>query len=243
MILRLDNLNIEDKRVVMLNSGGLDTCYVASYLNYWGFYIHHLYVNYGQNSAEQEKKYAQLLCKRYGGTFHEANITLPWLRDSTVLAGHRVGTYDITSALGTVEAKTYVPMRNTVLLSLAGSLAEALDVHFIAAGLDGKQDTLGRPMYGAPDKHFNYAKTLEETLNEGSSQYHVKGKYIELILPVLGNEKEDTIRSGFEIGTDFSLSWTCYNNGDKPCGTCCACQDRAEHFKNLGLNDPIFYKK
>ena len=229
--------SIEDKRVVMLSSGGLDTCYVASYLHHYGFEIHHLFVDYGQNSRYKEREYAKAQCAKYCSLFHESKINLDWLKGSTILVDNVVGDPKITTILGTVEAGTYVPMRNTILLSLACSLAEALDIQFIAAGLDGKQDVLGKPLFGAPDKHYNYAKILEETLNEGSSLYHVKGKYIELILPVLGNTKEDTVTSGLEIGTDFSLSWSCYNNSEEPCGKCGACKEREEYFRKLNIKD------
>lgn len=243
MIVYLDcvegSVEPKDRKAVMLSSGGLDTCVVASLLNKYGFEIHHLFVDYGQNSRYKEREYAKAQCAKYGSVFHEAKIDLEWLKDSTILvADQEVDNPKVTQTLGCVEAGTYVPMRNTVLLSLAASLAESLGIQFIAAGLDGKQDVLGVPFYGSPDKHANYVKKLESALNEGSSLFHTKDKYIELIVPVLGNIKEETLAIAKECGTDLSLSWSCYNNGDKPCGTCCACVDRAEHFKNMGMTDP-----
>lgn len=235
--------NIKDKRVVLLNSGGLESCYLSCLLNHYGFEIHHLFIDYSQNALQGERIAVENLIKTYGGELHTAKLDLPWFKNSTVLcSGDMVGDPLVHKYMGTVEAKTYVPLRNHIFLSLAGSLADSLKIPYVASGLDGIQDCFGIPVGSAPDKHPNFAYSIENSINEASSYHHTDGGYIELIAPILCCSKEDTISKGTEINCDFSLSWSCYNSGDMPCGICCACTDRKSHFENLGLDEPKFSK-
>lgn len=227
-----------EKKVVLLQSGGLDSCFLACLLSRNGFEIHHLFVDYGQNSAKKEREYAHKIAAEYGGEVSEVKIDLPWLETSTVLVNHEVEEYDVDKVMGCVEAGTYVPMRNHLLISIAASYAEAKGIQYIASAVDGNEDYFGNPLSGCPDKHPSFVKEIENSLTEGSSQWHIHKKPFTLIAPLVGNTKEDTIQWGLDIGCDFSLSWTCYNGGEEPCGKCCACIDRANHFLNLGISDP-----
>lgn len=238
-----DIRSIEDKRVILLNSGGLESCFLACMLSKFGFEIHHLFIDYGQNALQGETIAVNNIIKTYGGTLHKAKIDFPWLKDSNVLcSGETVEEYDVPKTMGAVLAGTYVPLRNHLFISVAGSLAEALEIKYIATGLDGIQDCFGVPLGATPDKHPNFAYAIESSINEGSSLYHHKGECVEIIAPILGCTKEDTIRNGENFECDFSISWSCYNGGKKPCGTCCACIDRKIHFDNLGKEEPTFRK-
>ena len=236
---------VGDKRVVLLQSGGLDSCYLACLLSKEGFQIHHLFIDYGQNAKKAELNKCKEIVDTYGGTLHTVTLDLPWLKENTVLCGQEVGSCENTEdvpdgEMGTVFFKTYVPMRNHMLLSIASSLAETLNIKYIASALDGDQTYYGIPICSSPDKHPSFVMAIENSLTEGSSSYHSRKVPFEIIAPLLGNSKESTIKNGLDIGCDFSHSTSCYNvneNG-KPCGKCCACLDRAEHFKNLGLEDP-----
>lgn len=236
--------NIKDKRVVLLQSGGLDSCFLASLFSYLGFDIHHVFVDYGQNSKEQEKKAVEAIVKEYGGTLHCVELKLPWLKDSTVLVeDQEVKNADVPRQFGAVKVGVYVPMRNHVLLSIAGSLAESLDIQYIASGIDGKQNIFGKPITGTPDKHPNFVKALENSLSEGSVLKHINGKEFTILCPLVGVEKYDTIAYGTRfLNTKWELSWSCYNNSKEPCGTCGACVDRQMCFDYLGLKDPAIQK-
>ena len=233
---------IKDKRVVLLQSGGLDSCFLASLLTYLGFEIHHLFIDYGQNAVNPERKAVERIVDYYGGELHCVKLDMPWLKDSTLLSGHKVGEYDVPKKMGSVLAGTYVPMRNHILLSIASSLAESLNIKYIASGIDGSENFLKQPQTGCPDKHPTFVKKFEKSITEGSTLKHMEhGKY-ELLTPLVGAIKEDTICAGLSIDTKFELSWTCYNDAEEPCGECCACIDRANHFRNLGLDDPALKK-
>lgn len=236
---------IKDKRVVLLNSGGLDSCFLACLLNRYNFEIHHIFVDYGQNALIKEKEFSRKIADSYqNNTYQEVIINLPWLKDSSLINGGEVGTFEDVKelALSAVSAGTYVPMRNHVLISIASSYAEHRGIKHIASALDGKQSLSGKPLGGTPDKHPRFVKKLEKSLTESSIIKHQQKGKIELITPILNWSKEDVISSGLFIGTDFSKSWTCYNGGEEPCGKCCACVDRQSHFDFLGLKDPFFEK-
>jgi 7-cyano-7-deazaguanine synthase len=230
--------------VVLLQSGGLDSCYLAGLLDYCGFiHVHHLFVDYGQNSREAEERAAREICKSYGRAhvFHKAEMRLPWLQDATRLVGDSVvGAYDNLPD-GAVSAKTYVPMRNAMLLGLASSLAESLGITNIAAAFEGVETFYRhKPLLGVPDKHRTFVERMETALTEGSTTKHNRGKKFTMITPLLGVSKEYMIRSANTIGVDLSKSWSCYNHGDKPCGKCCSCLSRIQYFLNEGIYDPAF---
>lgn len=240
----VDLSRVIDKRVVLLQSGGLDSCYIACLLERYGFEeIHHVFVDYGQNSAEQELKASRKIVEAYGGELHVVKLDMPWLCDSTLLNGHKVEAPVIERQFGAVKYGTYVPMRNAVLLSIASSLAESLKISYIATGLDGSQNLMGTPLGGVTDKHPKFAKMLEKALTEGSAMKHLEKNRIEFITPIMGNDKTQTIQQAKFINCDLSLSWSCYNNGDTPCGDCGSCCDRLEAFEKLGLKDPAFSSK
>ena len=195
----------KDKRVVLLQSGGLDSCVLASILKYLGFEIHHLFVDYGQNAREQERKSVEKIVNSVGGELHCVTLDMPWLKDSTVLAGHEVGEYDVPQQMGCVIAGTYVPMRNHVLLSIASSLAESLDIQYIASGIDGKENFFHKPLTGCPDKHPTFVKKFEQSISEGSSLKHMKhGKYT-LITPFVGATKEDIALMRKTVGPELGV--------------------------------------
>ena len=237
-------MKIKDKRVVLLQSGGLDSCFLASLLYDIGFEIHHLFIDYGQNANKQEKYAVERIVEYYGGELHCVSLDMPWLVDSTLLADHEVGDYDVPKKMGSVIAGTYVPMRNHVLLSIASSLAESLGIKYIASGIDGAENFLHQPQTGCPDKHPTFVKKFEKSITEGSTLKHMKHDKYTLLTPLVGVEKEATIVFGTDLlDTRFDLSWTCYNNTEEPCGKCCACIDRANHFRNVGLEDPALKNK
>lgn len=243
MIKRIKSIDaVQDKRVVLLQSGGMDSCVLACVLHKLGYEIHHLFIHYGQNSETEEKAAVHRIISAYGGKLHEVTLNIPWWTNSAIVGGKEVECFDVQGDLASVQTNIYVAMRNQVFLSIAASLAESLNIKYIAAGLDGRQNIFGHVTSGTPDKHRAYVKKFERSITEGSVIKHVNHDRFELIVPIVDNEKEDTIKLGMKFNCDFTLSWTCYNSGDIPCGECAACVDRIRHFKNLGMVDPIVYK-
>lgn len=234
--------DIEDKRVVLLQSGGLDSCVCASILNYWDFDIHHVFVNYGQNSVEHERENARKLAEKYGGVLHECTLDLPWLKEHCVLVDGEVDEFEEDGDLNTIDTGVYVPMRNAMLLSVASSLADSLGIPNICCAFDGLEDCDGNLLSGTTDKHPTFTKKMEDSLSNGSSLYHCYGKKFNILTPVMGMYKEDIIKQGVQYNADFSLSWSCYNSEEKPCCKCSACRERAKGFYLAGVEDPVMKK-
>ena len=231
--------SITDKRVVILQSGGLDSNIIASVFNYFGFEMHHIFVNYGQNMLEKEREYSKKIAEYYGGTYQEVTLDLPWLHSTTSLVGHVVDdTHETQSQFNTNLTGAYVPLRNQMLLSIAGSYAEACEIPYIACAFDGAEDEDHIPTGGTTDKHPTFVKKLEDSLNEGSAFYHIKGEKFTILTPVMGLFKPEIIGLGLASEADMSISWSCYNKSDKPCGQCSACKVREEAFKEVEMEDP-----
>lgn len=232
--------NIEDKRVVLLQSGGLDSNVIASIFKHYGFEMHHVFVNYGQNMLEKEREYSKKIADYYGGTYQEVTIELPWLTKSTSLVGNIVeADNNSDTPLGANECGVYVPMRNHLLLSIVGSYAESLNITNIACAFDGSEDFYGKPLGGTTDKHPTFVNCVEVSLNEGSAIKHIEHNYLQILTPVMDLYKHEIIQLGHKFNADLSLSWSCYNKGEKPCLVCPACVTRAEGFKRAELKDPI----
>ena len=228
---------VEDKRVVLLQSGGLDSNVLASLFKDCGFEMHHIFVDYGQNMKEKELEYARKIAEYYGGTLSEVKLELPWLKETTCLVDNVVSDSGAFDSLNAIEHGTYVPLRNQMLLSIAGSYAEAYQIPFIACAFDGDEDENGNPTGGTTDKHPKYVQAVVDSLNEGSAYKHVHGKEFTILTPVMGMYKEEIIALGVECNADFSISWSCYNKGEEPCHVCSACELRHEAFKNMGIED------
>lgn len=228
---------VEDKRVVLLQSGGLDSNVLASLFKDCGFEMHHIFVDYGQNMKDKELEYARKIVEYYGGTLSEVKLELPWLKDTTCLVDNVVNDSGACDSLNAIKHGTYVPLRNQMLLSIAGSYAEAYQIPFIACAFDGEEDEQGNPTGGTTDKHPTYVQAVVDSLNEGSAYKHVHGKEFTILTPVMGMYKEEIIALGTECNADFSISWSCYNKGDEPCHVCSACELRHLAFKNMGIED------
>ena len=107
--------SIKDKRVVLLQSGGLDSCVLASLFHRHGFEIHHLFVDYGFNSAERDLRNVRKIVNKYGGELHVVKLDMPWLKESTCLVNGGIvdDSEHATGVMNTYYAGTYVPLRNT----------------------------------------------------------------------------------------------------------------------------------
>lgn len=100
---------VEDKRVVLLQSGGLDSNVLASLFKDCGFEMHHIFVDYGQNMKEKELEYARKIAEYYGGTLSEVKLELPWLKETTCLVDNVVNDSGAFDSLNAIEHGTYVP--------------------------------------------------------------------------------------------------------------------------------------
>jgi 7-cyano-7-deazaguanine synthase len=216
---------------VVLLSGGLDSATAAALARREGWALHGLTVRYGQVHAV-EVEAARRVAAALGFARHvELDVDLRTFGGSAL-----VGDGDVPKE-GTDCAEipaTYVPARNTVLLSLALAWAEVLDAERIVIGVNaldysGYPDC--RPEFIAA---FEYLATL-------ATRAGVNGRPLQIWAPLQHLSKAAIIRLGLELGLDYALAHSCYDPGPDggPCGSCDSCRLRACGFGEVGVADPL----
>jgi 7-cyano-7-deazaguanine synthase len=212
---------------VVLLSGGLDSYTAAAMMARDGFDLCALTVLYGQRHAheiESARQVARALAVR-------RHLEIP-----VDLA--RIGGSALTDALPVPKDRaidpreipsTYVPARNTVLLSLALAWAEVLGIGANALDYSGYPDC--RPEYLA----------VFEQLASLATRAGVEGARFRIHAPLLQMTKADIIRTGVSLGLDYGLTHSCYDPSPagQACGRCDSCVLRAKGFAEAGVVDPL----
>jgi 7-cyano-7-deazaguanine synthase len=220
-------------QAVVLMSGGVDSSTVAYWMKSKGYDVVGLSILYGQR-ARREVKCALKVGEALGVISHT-------VLDLNVLK--RVFVSPLTRGKDTVkveendrEGPSYyiVPLRNLVFMSVACAFAESLGVSVVVIG--AHQDDCK----GFPDCTPEFYRSLTETVRVGTG---ASATPPDLVLPWSGVPKRDIVKVGLELGVPFQLTWSCYLNGDRPCGKCESCVYRANAFAVVGAPDPLVTKK
>ena len=221
------------KRAVVLLSGGLDSTTAAALARREGWALYGLTVRYGQvHAAEIEA--ARRVARAFGMVRHvELDVDLKAFGGSALVGDGDVPKSN-TGDIGTGIPVTYVPARNTVLLSLALAWAEVLGAECIVIGVNaldysGYPDC--RPEFIAA---FEYLATL-------ATRAGVEGRTLRVWAPLQHLTKAGIIRLGRELGVDYAMTHSCYDPGPdgRPCGRCDSCILRARGFAEAGVIDPL----
>lgn len=224
-------------RAVVLLSGGLDSATTLAIALERGFEVYALSFDYGQRHSV-ELQAARRVAARHGVARHEV-LTI----DLRIFGGSAL-TADIPVPNGAaaVEARgrvpvTYVPARNTILLSFALAYAEVIGAEHIFLGVNVMDYS------GYPDCRPEYIQAYENMANlatrasvEGRTRFRIE-------TPLMQWGKAEIIRQGLRLGVDYSLTLTCYDPSPagEACGTCDACQLRMQGFRENGMEDPAPY--
>jgi 7-cyano-7-deazaguanine synthase len=216
-------------RAVVLLSGGLDSATAAALARGEGFELYGLTVRYGQ-VHDIEIQAARRVAQALGFVKHvELDIDLRAFGGSSLL-----GEGEIPKSSGPEPPSTYVPARNTILLSLALGWAEVIQAERIVIGVNavdysGYPDC--RPEFVAA---FEYLATL-------ATRAGVGGRPLRIWAPLQSLGKAAIIRVGTELGVDYGMTHSCYDPGPdgRPCGRCDSCRFRARGFEEAGIADPL----
>jgi 7-cyano-7-deazaguanine synthase len=220
------------KRAVVLLSGGLDSATAAALARREGFELHGLTVRYGQVHAV-EIAAARAVATALGFAQHrEIDVDLRSFGGSSL-----VGDGDIPSAAPEASSaipSTYVPARNTVMLSLALAWAEVLAADRIVIGVNALDYS------GYPDCRPEFIAAFEYMASL-ATKAGLEGHAPRIWAPLQHLTKAAIIRAGIELGLDFGLTRSCYNPDEagRPCGGCDSCELRARGFAEAGLADPL----
>ena len=232
-------------RAVVLLSGGLDSATAAALARREGFELYGLTVRYGQ-VHDVEIQAARRVAQALGFVKHvELAIDLRAFGGSSLLGDGTIPKTDVElfprspvpqspSSTSQSIPSTYVPARNTILLSLALGWAEVLQADRIVIGVNaidysGYPDC--RPEFIAA---FEYLATL-------ATRAGVGGRSLRVWAPLQSLDKAAIIRVGTELGVDFGLTHSCYDPAPdgRPCGCCDSCRFRARGFEEAGIADPL----
>ena len=221
------------KKAVVLLSGGLDSATCLAIARSQGFECYCLSFNYGQRHCA-ELAAADRVVKALGAAKHRVlNFGLAQFGGSALT--------DTTIAVPIDGVQpgipvTYVPARNTIMLSLALAWAEVLGSRDIFVGVNAVDYS------GYPDCRPEYIAAFEQMANL-ATKAGVEGAKLHIHAPLIALAKAEIIRLGVTLGVDYGLTVSCYQADEqgRACGVCDSCRLRAEGFAAAGVSDPTTY--
>jgi 7-cyano-7-deazaguanine synthase len=221
------------KPAVVLLSGGLDSATCLAIARDQGFACYCLSFDYGQRH-NAELQAAARVAQALGATEHRVlNLGL------AQFGGSALTDTSIAVPTGGVQPGipvTYVPARNTIMLSLALAWAEVLGSRDIFVGVNAVDYS------GYPDCRPEYIAAFEKMANL-ATRAGVEGAKLTIHAPLIDLSKADIIRTGIALGVDYGLTVSCYQADAEgfACGACDSCRLRAEGFATAGVTDPTRY--
>ena len=223
------------RKAVVLLSGGLDSATVLSIARREGYACHALSIDYGQRHRI-ELAAAVRVAAALGAAEHKT-IRI----DLTAFGGSALTDDKIAVPVQGVQKDgipvTYVPARNTIMLSLALAWAEvlgAVDLFFGANAVDYS---------GYPDCRPEYMRAFERMANL-ATKAAVQGHRLTLHTPIIDMSKAKIIEQGLALGVDYAMTVSCYQaDGEgRACGACDSCRLRSAGFEAAGVPDPTRYR-
>ncbi|MBA4018387.1 MAG: 7-cyano-7-deazaguanine synthase QueC [Pirellula sp.] len=226
-------------RAVVLLSGGLDSATTAAIARSQGFEWFGLSVDYGQRHRF-ELEASRQVAKALGARDHiQVDVDLSRIGGSALTADIAVPKNRDEATMSTGIPVTYVPARNTVLLSLALGYAEVLGAADLFVGVNAVDYS------GYPDCRPEYLEAFERLANLATKAGVEGSLAFKIHAPLVRLTKAEIIRTGVSLGVDYGLTHTCYDPDleGRACGNCDACTLRLKGFAEAGFPDPVQYMK
>jgi 7-cyano-7-deazaguanine synthase len=219
-------------RAVVLVSGGLDSATALAIARSQGFECYALSVAYGQRHAAELDAAARIAAAVGAHEHRVMGVDLAAIGGSALTDM----SLEIPQKPGTGIPITYVPARNTLLLSLALGWAEVLGAGDIFVGVNALDYS------GYPDCRPEFIEAFER-LAQVATKAGVEGGRLTIQAPLISKSKADIIRTGLALGVDYGLTVSCYqaDSAGRACGKCDSCRLRAAGFAAAGVPDPTRY--
>lgn len=222
------------RKAVVLLSGGLDSATVLALAVRQGYACHALSVDYGQRHRIELEAAARVALAL--GAAEQKSVRI----DLTAFGGSALTDANIAVPTGGVQKDgipiTYVPARNTIMLSLALAWAEVLEARDIFFGANAVDYS------GYPDCRPEYMHAFERMANL-ATKAAVEGHALTLHTPIIAMSKAQIIEQGVRLGVDYALTVSCYqaDADGRACGRCDSCRLRRAGFAAAGESDPTRY--
>ena len=220
-------------KAVVLLSGGLDSATTLAIAKSQGYACYALSVNYHQRHIA-ELKAAKKIAAQFKVEEHKTiEMDLSWMLTSALTNPD----LKVPTELSPHIPITYVPARNTLMLTLALGWAEVIDAHDIFIGVNAVDYS------GYPDCRPEYMEQFQKMANLATKSA-VEGQAIQLHTPLIDLSKEAIIAKGVGLGVNYSLTVSCYqaDQAGRACGVCDSCRLRQNGFKAAGIDDPTPYQ-
>lgn len=218
---------------IVLLSGGMDSLVCAGLALKENTDVYFLHMNYGQKTSIKERECFDKIADFYQIPLHKRKVI-----DMTFLK--QIGGSSLTDDSMEVTSSdlesnnipsSYVPFRNSIILSLAVSWAEVVGAQKLYIGANYEDSP------GYPDCRPSYYEAFNKVIQEGT-----KANDIRITTPVISLRKSKIVELGESLKVPFQLSWSCYKSIDKACGVCDSCILRLRGFKEANIQDPILYQ-
>lgn len=225
-------------KAVVLLSGGLDSavCLAKAIKTYGAYEVQPLSLYYGQKH-DKEMRCAEDLCAYYDLKLMATDLSDCFkLSSCALLKGnedleHKSYAEQLADQGGSGTVAAYVPFRNGLFLAYATAIAYSIGAEEVWYG--AHSDDAAGSAYPDCTEAFRDAM--------GAAMFTGTGNKVQLIAPILEYTKAEVVNLGISYEVPFNLTWSCYEGGDKQCGTCATCLDRIHAFKASFLIDPQPY--
>jgi 7-cyano-7-deazaguanine synthase len=223
---------VKRELAVVLLSGGMDSCVTAAVANQ-RYDMAFLHVKYGQRTEERELKAFNDIADFYRSE-RKMIADISYLK---TIGGSSLTDENQEILPANLKSQeipsTYVPFRNTHLLSIAVSWAEVISAGKVFIGAVEEDSS------GYPDCRRIYFDVFNELIQVGVRP----DTRIEVETPLIGMRKGEIVKKGMELNAPLHLSWSCYQGSKLACGVCESCVLRLKGFREAGMKDPIRYRE
>ena len=227
---------MEQGKALVLASGGLDSTTLLAYViqKHGVENVQALSIQYGQKHA-REMESAQMVAAHYGVPLRTLDLAAIFAESNSSLLAHSTDEIPRESYAEQFEKtdspllSTYVPFRNGLFLSTAASVALSAGCSHLYYG--AHHDDWAEEAY--PDCSPAFVQAMAEAIAQGT------GGELHMEAPFVAWSKADIVKLGLELRVPYVLTWSCYEGGETPCGTCATCIDRQRAFEANGEVDPL----
>ncbi len=220
-------------KAVVLLSGGLDSTVCMAVAKSKGLDVYPISFNYHQRHS------IELECAKKVAAYYNVKKHLIIDTNMNEIGGSALTDATIAVPEGDTERAdipvTYVPARNLIFLSYALGYAEVVGADALYIGVNAVDYS------GYPDCRPEFIQKFQDLADYATKATAADHRQIKVITPLQKLSKKDIVLLGTELNAPLEYTHSCYNGGEKACGTCDSCQLRLKGFAEAGIKDPVAY--